>query len=199
MMRVMDSVHSCSYARVAGLALALLALLSTCSSCGLDPVDRRIAENIARLETDTTLRPVFDLEKVGVRAVPALCATLKDKTVRPGTAFWVISILEHIGDERALPALVGLADRFQTVEPTKEVLVDCERWDYLALRAREAVALIVDPANRRRFGPYAVAIITPNGEPDIECIEIQAAYFAKVNAWYREWRVHCCLGGCSGP
>jgi hypothetical protein len=166
------------------MAAAWLAALATPSCVTVDPVDRRIAADIAALDGEFDQYAISDLEALGSRAVPALAEAVQDKQATPSRAFWIIAILKRTGDARAIPALVAVADRFPGVAPTEEVLSDSGRWDYLTLRAREAIALIVDPQNRKRFGPYVQTWPTRNEEARTT----QRDYFTNVNAWYAKWR-----------
>jgi len=127
---------------------------------------------------------VGKLERLGGRAVPYVAEALLDPDVTPAQRFWLISVLKGIGDRRAIPALVKVADASPVAEVTEDIVKAPEGPEKISLKARRAIAWILDPTPGR-FGPYESSF--PDPYPP-KTVAVQKNYYTNLNTWYQKWR-----------
>jgi len=127
---------------------------------------------------------VEKLERLGPRALPYVAEALLKPDVTPAQRFWLISVLRGIRDRRAIPALVKVADASPVAEVTEDIVKADEGPEKISLRARRAIAWILDPTPGR-FGPYHSSF--PDPYPP-ETVAVQKSYYTNLNAWYVKWR-----------
>lgn len=129
------------------------------------------------------------LVHTGAKSVPALVALVEKKDQVASIKLVALGLLERIGDRRCVPALVRTADSFDLDELEHPVTaITTENPATVVLRARQAIGVIVDPANREKFGAWETTDAPPGTEGFNKVVRVQLAYYERVNAWYAKWR-----------
>jgi hypothetical protein len=162
--------------------MLLLGVALACQTEG--PLERRVDALIAKRET-------LKIADIGPPAVPSLVRALRGPDATPESCSTIVAALEFIGDPRAIPALVRIADEAGRVETTEAVLAHYHSWPYIALRAKEAVTEIMDPAGAktlRRGNSLSAFPAYPGTEVYDNVLRAKMYYYTDVNAWYEAWR-----------
>jgi len=163
---------------------------------------RRDVDLLAQAESKIN-EPAFErLLQDGAAAVPVLVAALErqDGTYRQKRD--IIWCLECMRALEGVPGLVRFSDRedwFLVSDEIASFPITDANWDkppspvgrkHLALKAREAIGLIIDRTGKSTWG--GVQGYGTNGKPGTEeyyeVLEKEKAYWRKVNSWYQDWR-----------
>ena len=102
-----------------------------------------------------------------------------------GSSSWLLrslalEALRELGDRRAVPALVEVADSAGTTDVREDALWGTPA--FFALLAREAIAQVCEPQARQwRAARDSAMLEATTGAPD-------DAYYERVDAWYGKWR-----------
>jgi len=167
------------------VAVCLMLLSGVSLACQTQgPVERRVDERIAKGET-------LEIVGIGPPAVPSLVRALRRPDATPESCSKIVEALKFIGDRRAVPALVRIADEAGRVEIAEAVLAHFHSWPYIALRAKEAVTRIVDPAGARTLLKGRLLGSFPAYPGTAAYDRVLAAkidYYTIVNERYEAWR-----------
>jgi hypothetical protein len=146
----------------------------------------RMVSAISHLNADSGAHQF--LLQCGPQAVPTLIESLS--TVTWPNRIWVIFTLEDIGDKRAVPALVAIADKCPNAQMNASIRTYGRGPESDAVYARGAVAKILCPVFRDRYKtlPCPDDVVCENG--DIEFNTEIVPYYKDVDKWYVEWRKH---------
>ena len=156
---------------------------------GPDPVEGTVSRSIEAIRLWPQVHNGAEaLVRTGRRSVPAVVALLEQKERGPALQLLAVELLEKIGDRRCVPALVRIADALEIELEHPAGAVTGENFGTVVLRARRAIGIIVEPANRGKFGAWETSDAPPGTAEFNKAVRVQLAYYERVNAWYAQWR-----------
>jgi len=184
-----------------GLGLLTAAIGTGCEATS--PASSRMrhqVELLGHVQSNIREEAYEQLLKDGAAAVPALVAALQRQDGTCWQKQQIIWCLRRMRAPEGVPALVRFSDCEGWFLVTDETAnFPTADWDkppspvgrkYLALQAREAIGMIIDPTGKSTWGsrkfPFTSA--KPGTEEYYDVLEKQKAYWRKVNSWYQEWR-----------
>jgi len=146
-----------------------------------------IGQAIEKLQADDPnlfMEGMRELEAIGVLSVPHLARELEGQQSPNRHLIYALKVL---GDTRAIPALVRIADRAGRVEISPEVVFGASVASK-ALGAREAIASI-SAVGKTFPGGLAMTTAPPESEHYQNLFRgTTKPYFEAVEAWYHAWR-----------